>query len=379
MNDSKKGAICQTPNVFCVYVIWCSLTDKFYVGVTHQKVKRRIKQHRHGKQFIDNEIKRIGWEGNFDWWVVKENISTDIITEREQHWVAFFNSVYPNGYNKTIGGIKYFKHSKKTREKMSKSHIGKTPPPFSAEHRANLSKAMSGENHPMYGKPAWNRGIPCSEESKSKISKTLTGRKRPDQSERMKGENHPMYGKHLSDETKAKMSESKRGKTPWNKGIPRSEETKAKISKARSGQPCPEETKAKLRGRHPSEEARTKMSEAQKGEKNHFYGKHHTAETKEKISRANSGRHPSEETLAKMRGRHPSEEARAKMSEAHKGEKNHFYGKHHTEESKEKNRQAHLGKSSWNKGVPCRPETRAKLRTAALARNAAKKAAQTTP
>jgi len=41
------------------------------------------------------------------------------------------------------------------------------------------------------------------------------------------------------------------------------------------------------------------------------------------------------------------------MSEAHKkivGEKNPFYGKHHTEYSKIKQRLAHLGKPAWNKG-----------------------------
>ena len=58
------------------------------------------------------------------------------------------------------------------------------------------------------------------------------------------------------------------------------------------------------------------------------------------------------------------------------GEKNGFYGKHHTEEAKERNRQAHLGKPSWNKGVPCSEATKAKLRAKALARAAAKRAAK---
>ena len=281
MNDSKKVSVCQMQSVFCVYVIWCRVTDKFYVGVTKQRITVRIRQHRRGKQFIDREIQRIGWEGNFDWWVVEENISADIITEREQYWVKFFDSVYQNGYNRTIGGISQTYLTEETRKKMSNSHIGKSPPPFSAEHRANLSKAMSGENHPMYGKPAWNRGIPCTDEAKGKISATLTGRKRPDQSERMKGENHPMYGKHLSDETKAKLSESKRGKIPWNKGIPHTEEAKAKMR----GRPVSEETREKNRqaqlGKHPSEETRAKLSATTKGEKNPFYGRHHTEETKQ--------------------------------------------------------------------------------------------------
>ena len=41
----------------------------------------------------------------------------------------------------------------------------------------------------MYGKPAWNRGIPRSEEVRKKISETRKGKYG------RKGENHPMYGK----------------------------------------------------------------------------------------------------------------------------------------------------------------------------------------
>ena len=114
MNHNKKDVESQ---IFLdVYVIWCRCTNQFYVGVTQQQVAKRIRQHRRGKQFVDKEIQRLGWE-NWDWWVVEENIPSNRITEREQYWVNFFGSVYPDGYNKTIGGIKYFRHSKKTCNK----------------------------------------------------------------------------------------------------------------------------------------------------------------------------------------------------------------------------------------------------------------------
>lgn len=297
MNDSKKGAICQTPNVFCVYVIWCSLTDKFYVGVTYQKVAVRIRQHRRGKQFIDREIQQIGWE-NFDWWVVEKNISAEKIDECEKYWVKFFNSVYPNGYNRTHGGIGRISVTAETCALISK--------------RAR-ERDMSGENNPMYGR------------HHTDATKAIISAK-------MSGENGSMYGK-----------------PPANKGVPHTPEAKAK------------------------------MSEAQKGEKNHFYGKHHTEESKEKNRQAHLGKHPSEETLAKMRGRHPSEEARAKMSESRKGEKNHFYGKHHTPETKAILSEKLSGENSPNYGRKHTEESKAKMRAAALARNAAKRAAQTTP
>lgn len=54
-------------------------------------------------------------------------------------------------------------------------------------------------------------------------------------------------GIKMSDETKKKISASKFGKTPWNKGKPMSEETKQKLSKS-------------IRGRHHTEETKKKMS-----------------------------------------------------------------------------------------------------------------------
>ena len=228
----------------------------------------RIYQHKYGKLFIDREIQRVGWE-NFDWWIVEKHVPLNLITEREQYWVQFFNSLHPNGYNRTRGGIKHFKHSEatreqisttqlgrkgywagkkrpemsgenhplygrhhtqETREKMSASRRGKKRAPFTEEHRANISKSRTGEKNPNYEKPAWNRDIPCTEEAKSKISQTLTGRKRPDQSEQMKGERNPNYGKPSP-----------------RKGIPRSEETKRKIGDANRGKQRTEEMKANLR------------------------------------------------------------------------------------------------------------------------------------
>ena len=90
-------------------------------------------------------------------------------------------------------------------------------------------------------------------------------------------------------ETRSRMSESHKGRTF-------SEDTCRKISESKKGK--------KLAPF--SEETRKKMSEAKKGEKNAFYGKHHTDDTRRKISEAHKGHHHSEDT-------------RIKMSESHKG------------------------------------------------------------
>lgn len=98
-------------------------------------------------------------------------------------------------YNLQTGG----KNNKKTDEiklKMSKSAKGKK---LSDEIKRKISSTLKG-NIP------WNKG---------------------------KNTGNGWNGKHHSEETKLKISNSKKGKTSWNKGISMSEETKRKISETK--------------------------------------------------------------------------------------------------------------------------------------------------
>jgi hypothetical protein len=116
------------------------------------------------------------------------------------------------------------------------------------------------------------------------------------------------------------------------------------------------------------------------GEENPFYGKIHSKETKEKISKCSKGRvgvkkygenNPfygkthTEETKNLIRqktieqfktlghpfeGKKHSEKTKKKFRENNKGEKNPNFGKKQTEEIKEKVRLAKVGKKLWNNG-----------------------------
>jgi len=97
----------------------------------------------------------------------------------------------------------------------------------SKETKEKISNALSGENHPNYGKHH-------SKETKEKMSKALSG------------ENHPMYGKHLSKEAKEKLSKANSGEKNGMYGKKHSEETRKKISKANSGRHLSEKTKIKI-------------------------------------------------------------------------------------------------------------------------------------
>jgi hypothetical protein len=72
-----------------------------------------------------------------------------------------------------------------------------------------------------------------------------------------------------------------------------------------------------------TKEDREKKSKEMLGEKNHFYGKTHSEETKELLSKC-------------KKGKKLSAEMREKKSKEMLGEKNHFYGKNHSEETKSK-------------------------------------------
>tara|TARA_Y100000310_G_scaffold238276_1_gene241647 strand:+ start:1336 stop:2067 length:732 start_codon:yes stop_codon:yes gene_type:complete len=104
-------------------------------------------------------------------------------------------------------------------------------------------------------------------------------------------------------------------------------------------------------GKFSEESKNRKPKESRVGEKNPFYGKHHTEKSKKSISEAKKGQIPW------MKNKTHTEEARKLMSELKKGKPSSFKGKAHTEESKEKNRVAHLGVSPSNKGIrsphPC--------------------------
>ncbi len=154
----------------------------------------------------------------------------------------------------------------------------------------NKSKPfLKGEKNPMFGKhpTPWNKGISQSEEAKKKNSDThkkLYSRVK-----------HPLLGRRLSDETVAKLK----------KRIV-SDDTKKKISDAKRGKPrigkIPDMQGEEnpMYGKYHSEDARKKQSEAKLGDKNPFYREHHTEESKNKSSEANRGQKRDEETRKRM-------------------------------------------------------------------------------
>lgn len=183
------------------------------------------------------------------------------LNELEKYYVELFqcfNTKY--GLNLQSGGNYNRKVSEESKIKNRIAHIGKKA---SDETKMKMSKIHKGHKY--------NLGIKQTPEVIEKRISKIRGLKR-------------------SEETRKKMSIIAKSRKF-------SQETRAKISiavRSREKRPCLEETKLKIsaaltgKKRGPlSNEHKEKIRVAFLGEKNHFFGKKHTKETKDKIGKAN--------------------------------------------------------------------------------------------
>lgn len=179
-----------------VYKIVNLVNDKFYVGSTTNK-KVRFREHRKQLRGSRHHCKHLqaAWnlygESKFDFVVVEEVADSKDLAAAEDAWL---------------------------QENVGKAHC------YNSGYAAVAPwRGIPKEQHPAFG-------VPKSEEQREAISKTLKD------FYATAPENHPRYGKQHTEETKAKISVSKRANpTRYWEGKERSEETKAKISEAQKG------------------------------------------------------------------------------------------------------------------------------------------------
>ena len=110
-----------------------------------------------------------------------------------------------------------------------------------------------------------NLGLKHTNETKKKMS------------ENQLGEKNSFYSKHHTDKIKKLWSKSRTGENNPRYQCVMTDETKQKISIGNKGKIL-------------SDEQKKKISNSLKGSKNHFYGKHHTQESKDKMSMKLKGR-----------------------------------------------------------------------------------------
>lgn len=249
------GYIYKTTNLY---------NNKIYIG---QHRSDKFDSSYYGSGIILCNIMNKYGTDNFRCELIEECNSEQELNEREIYWISYYNSTdYSIGYNLMLGGYKTrgAKHSEQTRRKIS-----------------NIKKGC----HP-------NRDYTKIDDVvRYKISNSLK--------EYYKTHSNPRYGAHLSEATKEKLRQAnlgkkqseetrakRRGRIPWNKGIPMTEEGKQYLREVNLGKKHSEETKEKMQGRVPWNK-----------------GISVSAETKEKLRQINLGKKHSEETIAKLHGR----------------------------------------------------------------------------
>lgn len=274
------------------YLIYCftSPSGKKYIGQT-KDLNKRIKQHQYSKGCINfsNAINKYGFN-NFKLDILATGLTLNSSCHFEKFYIKHFNTVSPNGYNLTSGGISYI-HNEETKIKIRNNNIV----------RKGYWHGKTGKLNPNFGK---------------KVSEDILAKMRLIRGEKhwaygKKGKLCCHYGRKLTKEHKEKIGNSSRGRII-------SDETKQKISIANSGEnsymygkKMPDYIKEKIRiansGKKRTEEQNKATSERQKGENGYWYGKigelHHSF------------------------GKKLSEETKNKISESRKGEKNHNFGK----------------------------------------------------
>lgn len=143
---------------------------KIYIGQTTQKMSDRKTDHKlkaikHNSQnYFHRAIRKYGID-NFNWEIIDTAKDRDELNEKEKYWIEYYNSInYNIGYNSKTGGNQP-KFNDEIKIKIGLSGKGKKR---SEEFKENLRINMSGKGNHFFGKKH-------TEETKEKISKSRKG------------------------------------------------------------------------------------------------------------------------------------------------------------------------------------------------------------
>lgn len=200
-NPTTSPAPKQAPLNSGVYVMWCSATDKVYVGSTKSFNRRRTHHYCYlGKGTHKSKSMQADWDrygpAAFSF-IILERVSTDRMIAREQVYLDDLHATDERfGYNTNprADGPRGRPISMETRYKISQAHMGMGHTPetkaklsetsrkrrLTPEQRVRLSEALKGreftEQHRARLAEA-SRGVVFSEERKAKIGAASRARR----------------------------------------------------------------------------------------------------------------------------------------------------------------------------------------------------------
>lgn len=167
-----------------IYKVTNLINNKIYIGQTTRSFNRRKIEHinqalhpetykRKPCRYFHAALVKYGLE-NFKWEILFECKTKEELNNKEIYLIKEFNSYGKNGYNLSIGGDSNagYKHSIETRERMKKHKHTK-------ESKEKLSKSHSGKKLSQITKDKLriiNTGIKKSQEQREKAKIYLKGK-----------------------------------------------------------------------------------------------------------------------------------------------------------------------------------------------------------
>lgn len=238
-----------------IYKTTNNVNGKIYIGQSTQ-LGDKIKYYLGSGKLLLKAINKYGRE-NFTKEIIEFVNNQEELNEKERYWIDFYKSKEPSiGYNLMDGGHQGGKHSEESKQKMSKSRKGEKNYMFGKTHSDKAKKIISDKAKERYSED---------------ISK------------------HPMFNKTHTLKTKEKMSKNHyecskennpmHGKTVLDVWIEKHGEDVAKDMWRQRNEKLANTNKGKKNKEH---------SIRMKGKNNHFYGKIHSEESKEKIRQSKS-------------------------------------------------------------------------------------------
>ena len=136
-----------------IYKITNTVNGHMYVGKTTKTIEQRWEEHQkkakqHPNRYLYDAMNCYGYD-NFLIEVVEE-CCNEVLDEREQYWIAQFDTLIPNGYNMTMGGEGGDTWSKNPNKELSsmKLIVANRGKKRSEEFCENLSKRLKGRRWP---------------------------------------------------------------------------------------------------------------------------------------------------------------------------------------------------------------------------------------
>ena len=194
-----------------IYKITCIATGKFYIG-SAKDIHRRLARHKsdlsrdvHHNTLLQRSVNKYG-KDMFEFEILEFIDDVESLLQREQHYLDTLNPCDINiGFNLSI---------------QAGSRLGV---PVTEETKAKISKTLTGRKHSEETKLKISQSNMNRVISEEHLNKMQAGRAR-----HVEEHGHPMLGKAKSKETIEKLRESR-------KNYKTSEETKAKMSLKRKG------------------------------------------------------------------------------------------------------------------------------------------------